>query len=367
MKILIDYTLAKGHIGGMGVYVKNIVSELIKIDNKNEYHLFENSSPLSVSGKLNKFLAVIKEQIRYQTYIPSLVKRKDADIVFFPNPPVPFFLKTPFILTIADMSFYYDDNMSYITKVYLFIIYFISAHKAASITTFSRYSKKDIQKLLKISPSKIHVIPLAASSKFRPIKDKKFVSKVLNKYDITLPFVVCSPGTFLQRKNVNDLILAYKNLSTVEKQNLQIVLIGKKGGSDYEKTQKLINDLHLTKKVLFTDYMKPESKELISLYTAASLFVYPSLYEGFGLPPLEAMQCHVPVIVYNKTSLPEVVKDAGVLVNDISELTQALKSLLKNKSLRLKLIKKGLKRSRMYSWERSALMFKKCLNTTYDN
>jgi glycosyltransferase involved in cell wall biosynthesis len=363
MRIAIDYTLAKKHIGGMGVFVRNTIGELMKNDKENTYILIENPIKFDDRNLFTKLKSVIDEHIWYQTDIVSKLQNANIDIYYSPNPPVPFFLKKPLILTIADMAFYYEKNMPFFVKKYLYFNYLLAAKKAKKITTFSEFSKKDICKILKVKPSKVIVIPLAASDNFVPSEDIKSIKKTLGKFSIKKDFILCAPGTFSARKNVSDLVLSVSNLPNKYKQNIQIVLVGKNSGSGFEDLKKYVDELKMADKVIFTGYIKPESTDLINIYTAAKLFVYPSLYEGFGLPPIEAMKMLTPVIVYNRTSLPEVVKDAGIIVNNHMELTNAITRLLKNRKLCQKLVRSGKKRASNYSWMSSAEMFRKLISS----
>lgn len=358
MIIAVDYTLAKRHIGGMGVFVRNTIRELQKVDRQNVYDILENPDKFDSRNLFTKIYSVFQEHFWYQTKFPSELNKIGADLLYSPNPPIPLLFKKPIILTIPDMAFFHEEKLPFLTKKYLFLSYFLAAHKAKKITTFSEYSKKDIQKILDIKPKKIKVIPLATSAKFRSNKNKAEVQKTLKKYKITKPYILCTPGTFMPRKNVKDLILAVSNLPKNISRNLTIILVGKDSGADFERLKIYINQIGMNEFVTFTGYVEPESKDIVNLYSAAKLFVYPSLYEGFGLPPLEAMACGTPVIVYNKTSLPEVVGGAGIIVNNHRHLTKAVEKLLKDKKLYAQLVKKGLERAKKFSWRASAVEFK---------
>lgn len=362
MKIGLDYSLAETHKGGMGVFVRNIYKELKSSDKNDKFLIFSNPNKFQTKNIFTKIISVFEEHLWYQTKFLYLLNKEKVDLLYSPNPPVPLFFAKPIILTIPDMAFYYEDKIPYIIKKYLLIEYHLAAKKAKRITTFSEHSKKDIQKILKIIPDKISVIPLAASNKFKKNKDKKSITNTLLKYHITKPFILCTPGSFLPRKNVGDLILAVSNLSKYLRNNLQIVLVGKDQGIDYENINKYIEDKGRTKHVIFTGYIEPESQDLINIYSAAKIFAYPSLYEGFGLPPLEAMKIGIPVIVYNKTSLPEVVGDAGLIVNNHRELTLAITRLLKNKKLCDRLGSEGIVKSKKFSWKTSAIKFERLIN-----
>ena len=352
MKIAVDYTLGKNHIGGMGVLVRNIVKEITNLDKNNDYILFE--SPLRFNSKnfFIKLVTVAREHIWYQTKFLTELYAKKVDLLYSPNPPVPLLFTKPIIVNIPDMAFYYEKTISYLTRTYLLVIYYLAAQKAEKITTLSEHSKKDIQKILRVKPDKIHIIPGAASDQFRPIRNKGIIHNTLAKYNIRKPFILSTPGTFVPRKNIKDLILAVSRIPNNKLKNISVVLLGKNQGEDFLKLKKFVDLRNMTKSVIFTGYV--DVKDWITLHSAAKLFVYPSLYEGFALPLLEAMKSGTPVIVYNKTSLPEVVGDAGIIVNNPKELTQAIVKLLDDKKMYSELVRKGLRRSKDFNWKESA-------------
>lgn len=347
MKVAIDYTLGKYHIGGMGVFVRNLVNELQKIK-ENKYVLFENKSAFGKKGYFNKILPAINEQLRYQFVIPKIITDSKCDIAYFPNPPVPLLLKSKSVLNIPDMSFFYEKELPIFFKVYLYCMYFISAQKATIISTFSEYSKNDIVKILKVPKEKVTVIALGVSDEF---KHKKSIGLV-KSLGINTDYILCTPGTLIPRKNVADLLKAYGRLPNELKSKIHLVIVGKQIGSHFNQLEYLVSKLKLEKNVMFLGYV--QNNELLALYSHARLFVYPSLYEGFGLPPLEAMMCGVPVIGYNYTSLPEVIGKAGILVNDHFELATAIKKVLQSPRLQKKLIQEGFKQVKKYRWEITA-------------
>lgn len=358
MKIAIDYSLVNSHKGGMRVFIENIVKELKKHDKNNEYVIFNNPIPFKSQNILLKIISVFKQHFWYQTSFINLLNKNNIDILYSPNPPIPLFFDKKIILTIPDMAFFYEKNIPFFSRIYLYIEYYIAARKADKITTFSHYSKNDIGKILKIGLDKIIVIPLAASDKFQKSVNKKNIERTLQKYQIKSPYVLCTPGSFLPRKNIKDLILAVHNLPNNVRKKLSIVLVGNNSGKHFFELKLYIEHLKMGDNVIFTGHLAPESHNLINIYSAAKLFIYPSLYEGFGLPPLESMKIGVPVVVYNKTSLPEVVDNAGIIVNNHNELTEAISEVLIKRNLYKKIVKLGLKRSKKFSWSASASQFK---------
>jgi len=229
--------------------------------------------------------------------------------------------------------------------------YSISGIKNADkIIADSYNTKQDIISYFKIPDEKIKVIYLAADKIFQPL-DKVIISKIKQKYNFDFPLILYV-GTLEPRKNIPTLIKAFCKL---KKEGLPHILLvtGKKDGK-YKKIFEMVKRLNLQKDTIFTGYVPEE--DLPAIYNAADLFVYPSLYEGFGLPPLEAMACGTPVITSNTSSFPEVVGDAGIMVkpHDVDELAKVMYEVLTNDGLREDMIKKGLKQAKKFSWKKCA-------------
>ena len=187
--------------------------------------------------------------------------------------------------------------------------------------------------------------------KFRVLDDDQ-VRNFKIEYNLDFPFILYL-GVPQPRKNIPTLIKAY-NLLKKDGINHKLVIAGGKN-HEYKKILNIVKDLNLQKDVVFTGHMHDEI--LPELYNAADLFVFPSLYEGFGLPPLEAMACGTPVITSNASSLPEVVGDAGLRIDpyDISGLKDAMNTVLRNSDLRMEMVKKGLNRSEQFTWKKCAV------------
>lgn len=362
MNIGIDYRLATQHVGGMGVYLRNLVTQLQKGE-KNNYILLDNNQKNDLNSPLlTRLLRVFLEQCWVQIGLVKMIFDKKIDVLFSPNPPVPILSPVPIILTIPDLAFYFDEQIGSLAKIYLYITYFVAARRARIITTFSAASKDDIKKILKVDQSKIVVIPLAANNVFRQAKVKT-KTKFIKSLGVTRHYILSTPGSFVRRKNVQGLLQAYKLLPAEIRKQLQLVICASTNSHYFPEVKQYAEDLGLGDDVIFTGYVEPESDELIELYWGALIFAFPSKYEGFGLPPLEAMKCGIPVIVGNNSSLPEVVGNAGYFVNNSKELAQAITRLYKNPKLRSKLATAGPIKARDYSWEKTARMFEGALTT----
>jgi glycosyltransferase involved in cell wall biosynthesis len=218
------------------------------------------------------------------------------------------------------------------------------------IISISHHTKYDMLKHFKIPEDKIKVIHLAANECYKPLKEDE-IYKINEKYSLNHPYILYVGG-LEPKKNIPTLLKAFYKLKKHDV-NHKLVITGEKRWN-YKSIFETIDKLNLQKEVIFTGYIPDE--DLPALYNAADLFVYPSLYEGFGLPPLEAMACGTPVITSNTSSLPEVVGDAGIMVNpyDIDELTNKMYKVLTNEGLTEELSKKGLERAKLFSWKKCA-------------
>lgn len=227
-----------------------------------------------------------------------------------------------------------------------------SSRSAAHIIAVSQSTKRDITRLLGVPEDKVSVIYEAANTSARqvdPAEAKRYVQEKFGIVDNFILFV----STIEPRKNLPTLLAAYSKLLESYKNNASLVIVGHKGWLTDEVDQ-AVEKYKLKNKVCFLDRVANE--ELVYLYNAARVFALPSFYEGFGLTPLEAMASGTPVIVSNVSSLPEVVGDAGILVdpNDVEAWTVALNRVLTDDALREEMSVKGLKQAANFSWERAA-------------
>ncbi|MGF1570735.1 MAG: glycosyltransferase family 4 protein [Nodosilinea sp.] len=220
----------------------------------------------------------------------------------------------------------------------------------------SQNTRNDLCSYLSIDPNRVFVTPLAADDHFFPINNKHEIDAVLNQHRIPLHPYLLSLCTLEPRKNLVFLIKCFSKLvAETPNFDLNLVLVGAIGW----KNQALFNELlgqdsALRSRIILAGYI-PDS-DLSAVYSGATAFLYPSLYEGFGLPPLEAMQCGIPVITSNTSSLPEVVGDAGIMVDPTDEdaFCQAILNLLKDQTLHADLSQRGLARAKQFSWAKCA-------------
>jgi len=232
------------------------------------------------------------------------------------------------------------------------------------IITVSEYSKEDIANTFNYQKEKIYVTHLAAEDIYFPIDKERSNNMIKTQYGITGDYILYVGG-FSPRKNIVGLIEAFSKLIPKYKKDIKLVIAGKQGKS-YSIYKKRTIDLGIEDKVIFPGFIQIE--HLPYLYNASKLLAYPSFYEGFGLPPVEAMACGVPVITSNVTSIPEVLGESAVFINpqDVDELCNSMYEVLCDENLRDSLIIKGLVRSSELSWKKTAnetlLAFNKIIN-----
>lgn len=383
MRVAIDVRSLEIHrTRGLGRYARNLVNSISQIDSENEYLLFYRRGikrdNLEVGDNFNKGNVLLKrpkrlhrlDQIMDQSLLPiQILLNGKIDVFHSLSSVTPYLKACKSIVTVPDLI-PFVLNEKKIDRLLLNLrfkewLWVKSLRKADRIITFSENSKKDIMKLLVIPEEKIEVIYLSADTRFGPVRDRQVIAEIMGRYSVNQKFVLYVGG-FSGHKNIERLIRAFYQLSLPSDDEWQLVLAGKLPDEKIEnaddrtinepvrKIRSLVTKLGLDAKVIFTGFV-PE-KDLPALYSAASIFVFPSLYEGFGLPPLEAMACGTPVVASNSSSLPEVIGDAGVLVNpfSIDEITSAVRSVLKNKSRQREMSCKGVERAKRFSWEETA-------------
>jgi len=290
--------------------------------------------------------------------MPYALSKANVDVVHFPahwhTQSSAFFLNRSVkkILTIHDLiPLLYPDSYSrnlakrWNTSLKLIV------NRADHIITISQKTREDCIKYLDIPKKDITVTPLGYSNVYHRMENIKEVKKYI-KTNYNLEGYILFVGRVEARKNLTPLIKALYELKK-SGLNHKLVIIGGMGWQHEEVLQE-IQRLNLEDEVIFPGYIREE--DLVKFYNAADLFVYPSLYEGFGLPPLEAMACGIPVITSNTSSLPEVVGDAGIMVDplDVDALADSMHRVLTDEALQRKLRDKGIARSREFSWEKTA-------------
>ena len=360
MKITIDgraSTLYRGT--GIGNYTYQLLNSLNQIDILNHYNIYiSQKSYLDLKLKNNfsiKFSrAFSKNNFWEDIRIPNEID-KGSNLYHLPQNGVGLLsnISTPQIITLHDiiplkMPETVSDNYLKIFNTELPKI----LNNVSGIITVSNYSKDDIHKTLGFPKEKIFVTHLAAEKQYRPLNKnicKSFLKEIYRLNDDFILYV----GGFSPRKNILGLIEAFSSALPSLSKTIKLVIIGRKGIS-YETYKNRAISLGIEDRVLFTGFIPTNHMPIF--YNSASLLVYPSFYEGFGLPPLEAMACGTPVISSNTTSIPEIVEDSTILINpsDISEISNSIIEIANNLELQKKLIKQGLEQVSKFNWHKTA-------------
>lgn len=356
MRIGIDAHMVGKHEGGNETYVRNLVNSLAKIDDKNHYVIFVTDIESAESLRLcnpNFILDSISPNNIYRLGTQFYFKQKKhyLDLMHFTYH-MPFILQSKSIVTIHDLCFKKHPNFFNFKNRLLFSVFGkLSSKKADSIITVSNSSKRDIKEFYDTDINKIWVTYLAANEDFSNL-DKNRFAIIREKYQINGKFVL-SIGSFEPKKNLLTLLKAFKRIISENdiEHNLVIVQKDQVGIKTALKQLKICDLLGQSKLLSYVD-----NQDLPYLYALADVFVYPSFYEGFGLPVLEAMVSGVPVVCSNTSSLPEVVNDSALTFNpyDIDGLKKAMLSIITDPNLREKMVQRGALRASQFSWEKTA-------------
>jgi glycosyltransferase involved in cell wall biosynthesis len=363
--------LTRGTRTGVEEYTINLLSRLLRLDKNINFKLFFNAFnktrlnydwvrlhnvALREMKIPNRFLFV---SARYLNF-PKIDKLLDGSDIFFN----PHFFSAPLskyakkAMTFHDLSFeLHPEHFSWRKRIWQRLL--MNAKKealsAAKIIAVSESTKADLVDFYKIKPEKIKVIYSGVGEEFIKMSETECrLSNVTQKYHLPRRYVLYF-GTIEPRKNIVGLIKAFEILKEKNKnfKNLSLVISGGKGWlfkDIFEASKKS----KYAKQIIFTGFVSPEDK--VYLYNLAELFVYPSFFEGFGFPPLEAMACGVPTITSNTSSLPEIADEAAVMVDpyDVEELAWAMEEILSDPNLSKELSKRSLGRAKIFSWDKCA-------------
>ncbi len=354
MKLFIDARMLGNT--GIGRYIQNIIEKIDRLAPGENIKLtiFLNSGDEKYIGRLDHAALMhslihtniysIKEQIMLAYYLSAL----KPDLVHFPNFNVSLKKKFPFVVTIHDLMYlkYPGACQNILARFYAAFMIGFACRQARLIITDSQYSKQDLMNTIHVPETKIRVIYLAVAPKYQPVKDPK---SQLAKYNLPEKYILYV-GKHDKRKNIPALITAFSKSQAI--QEYKLVITGRK---DLCRTEiyEIIKTLNMGENIVFTDYVMEE--DLPALYTQAGLLAFPSSFEGFGLPILEAMACGTPVVCSNATAVPEIAGDAAMIINpaDTAGFANTIDQVLTDQVLRRQLKEKGLQRARKFTWEKT--------------
>jgi glycosyltransferase involved in cell wall biosynthesis len=358
--IAIDAHSVGSNFAGNETYAVSLIEALAEIDQTNLYTLYV-TTPAAIDRFTNRWpnFRVTRTLphtplVRIPLTLSTELRRRPVDVlhVQYTAPPL---TPCPVVTTIHDLSFeHLPETFNRRSWMQLRLTVRHTARRAAQIIAISEYSRQDIIKTYGISPDRITVTPVAAAQRFAPVTDETELKRVRQNYGLEADYIlsVCS---IQPRKNLVRLIEAYSCLrgSVSDGKLPQLVLAGKRGWLDSEVFQ-FAQQRSLNGDIVFTGYVHDD--DLPALYSGAICFAYPSFFEGFGLPVLEAMQCGAPVIAGNRTSIPEVVGDAALLFDpfDSDSIMKGLAQVLNDSAYRATLRSRGFARARDFDWKRTA-------------
>ena len=360
MHIAIDAHSVGAGLGGNETYATNLIEALADIDSVNRYTLYVTKKE-AVERFANRWPNVHLRLtlphtplVRIPLTLTVELRRRPVDIlhVQYTSPP---FTPCPVVNTIHDLSFeHLPETFKRRSWRQMRLTIRRSAQSAAHILTDCDFARDDILKTYGIAPERVTAVPLAAAVRFSPVRDESELDRVRNKYGINGKYIL-TVGSIQPRKNIPRLIRAYSMLC--RERNLEplpkLVVVGKRGWL-YEDTLATAESSTVRDRIILTGYV--DDKDLPALYSAASCFVYPSYFEGFGIPPLEAMRCGTPTITGDRTCFPEIIGDAGLMVDPFDEraIMRGIARVLTEQTLRDELIEKGLERANSYDWLKTA-------------
>ena len=360
MTIGIDCRLYSPKYTGIGRYVFELVQHLIALDQENSYILYFNQEEYDAfnipNERWQKRLINVRhyslaEQWRYYRFL----KQEPIDLMYFPHFNAPILYRDPFVVTIHDLTLHAFPYKEYQPRwsikkqlqiwAYRLIMKSVVKH-AKTIIAVSENTKSDLIREYPETAGKIVKILEGVPETFQKCSQQE-IDALRAQYQISKPYLLYT-GVWRSHKNLLTLIRAFHRL-VEQGRDIQLVMTGKKDPA-YPEIPALIEELGLKDRVILTGFVS--DKELIALNSAARVFVFPSLYEGFGLPPLEAMQFGVPVACSNTSSLPEVCGDAALYFNPTSaeEMAQQINPLIDDENLRQTLIAKGKANLQRFSW-----------------
>jgi glycosyltransferase involved in cell wall biosynthesis len=360
---------------GIGTYIRNLVRSLAKIDHTNHYTLITPTSPVPEFAGLPSNFETAPYQRKGRSGFAQIgytffLRQFTADLHHIPLNSVPLLMPKPYVVTIHDMStLLFADQKGYRNNLRMFYLR-RGLLRADRVLAVSSATRRDVETVLGIPPKRVQVVynapdpafcqpgaPPAALPGERQYGYPRQIQRVLDRYQIHYPFLLYVGRTNPQ-KNIPRLVEAFAVLRGEMRDHLlyndlRLIIIGDEISKNPALRQAVIQG-RVEDVVRFLGFVPIET--LRAFYQAASAFVFPSLYEGFGLPPLEAMACGTPVVCSNVSSLPEVVGDAAMVVNpeNVFDIARGMREILLDNDLRNGFIERGLQQLGRFSWERTA-------------
>jgi glycosyltransferase involved in cell wall biosynthesis len=356
-RVGIDAHALGSGLGGNETYIRNVIRALVTVDPDGAYTLFLSPPPPQgpIAGAERMGRVMVRPHtplVRIPVSFPLALARERIDVVHvqYVAPPL---CPARIVVSVHDLAYeHYPQFFSRAEVARFRALVPWTIRRAAAVLTLSEFSRQDIVRRYGVPPEKVVVAPCAADPMFRPLHDEARLADVRARYGTGERFILCV-GNLQPRKNLRTLIDAYVRLRRADATRHKLVLVGRKAWL-YDDIFAVARASGYAGELVFTGYVPDE--DLVALDNAADLFVYPSLFEGFGLPPLEAMACGTPVVTAQGSSFPEVVGDAALTVDplDAEALAGAIATMLRDAGLRARFSARGLQRAATFSWEASA-------------
>ncbi len=358
MRIAIDASTISTQ-GGPRTYVLGLLDALFVLDQQNDYVVFYNDAShlgrfpqaqeVVLSGK-----SPLSRLWREHVLLPKACRKLRVDVLHCPKSAIPLLSPhCPVVVTLHDLiPLQHPELETRLAHWYWRLHIPMAVRSSNFIITISEFARREILDAFEVPEERIMVILNGFDRRMLLKREASTGSIVRDKYGLPESYLLYV-GTIQPRKNIGTMIEAYVQLRREKGVNQKLVIVGRKGWL-YESLFTRIKDLELENEVIFTGFVPDD--DLAYLYDGASVFVYLSLFEGFGIPPLEAMACAIPVVCSNTTSLPEVIGDAGISVapTDVPSVVDAIASILNEPDLAAKLRSKGRLRAELFSWEKAA-------------
>jgi glycosyltransferase involved in cell wall biosynthesis len=355
---------------GSGQYIHHLVEGLLHLPVGPESVLFrpgrgdQHRNAMATSGRMQEFFLAppipLTENLSKvwfeQISFPRACLDQQIDVAHVPYFAPPFRNARSVVVTIHDLIplVLPAYRGSFLVRLYTRLVA-AGARQARAIIADSEASRQDILDLLNVPPAQVHVVHLAASEMFKPVGDAQTLKMTREKYNLPQEYILYLGG-FDQRKNVATLILAFARIIENTGVKSHLVIAGRlptQNSAFFPDPRPAVESAGVRERVRFISWVPEEDKP--ALYSSAEMFVFPSLYEGFGLPPLEAMSCGTAVIASDRGSLPEIVGEAGLLVDplDVDGLAAAMTALAEDEGRRTQLAAKGMDRAQRFSWQKT--------------
>jgi len=361
MRIGIDVRMAGTEHGGIGRYVLELTKHLLKLDNKNEYFLFYNDSSLDEIENLKSKtlnLKCVRVNIRHYTlreqiFFPFILKKYKLDLVHFPNFNAPILYQSPFVVTIHDLIHHKLGGVKKTNFLHFFAYKKIIKHailNCKQVITVSNASKEDILNAYKIEKEKITVIYEGTSLAVQVTQ--KSIAEVKAKFYLNKNYFVFT-GVMQRNKNLPSLCKSFDLFLEKYKHNFDLVIVGKEDPHYPDIKNECVNIKH-RQNLVFTGYL--DDNDLSAIYAGAYAFVSASLYEGFGLPGLEATRFGLPLAVSNIPVFNEIYENAAIYFdpNDQENIAECMNLLAQDRLYYMQIKQKALERAKKFDWENCA-------------